>query len=188
VDVSAAEPLSTPLPRPATETGRGGQQHRYLQTLIKGWGEERGFRVSLEVPVLSGTGNVDVVLERGDLTLACEISVTTPTGHEVGNLQKCLAAGYNRVLLVSPTARNLARVRKRAAEVFSKEELARLDFLLPEAIPGVLDQMGLPAPTSETLHGYKVNVQYVSPEGGTEGDKLDAIRQVIGRAFKKKRE
>ena len=173
-------------PRPASETGRGGQQHRYLQTLIRRLGEERGFRVSLEVPVLSGTGNVDVVLERDDLTIACEITVTTPTGHETGNLQKCLAAGYSRVILVSPTNRNLSRVRKRATEVFSTDDLSRLHFALPEEMPELLDQIGLPPPSTENLRGYTVKVQFSTSEPEESQAKTEKIRDLLRKSLKSK--
>jgi hypothetical protein len=168
---------SKPAPtKPAAETGRGGEQHRYLQTLIRRLAEERGFRVSLEVSVLSGTGNIDVVVERENLSVACEISVTTPTGHEVGNLQKCLAAGFERVLLVSPTNRILNRVRKRAAEVFAPDELSKLHFILPEAVPEWLDQISLPAARSETVKGYTVKVEFSAPDAETKERKLSSTR------------
>ena len=30
-------------------------------------------------------------------TIACEISISTSVQHEMGNVEKCLAAGYDRV-------------------------------------------------------------------------------------------
>jgi len=171
--------------RPAAETGRGGEQHRYLQTLIRRLAEERGFRVSLEVSVLSGTGNIDVVMERENLSVACEISVTTSTGHEVGNLQKCLAAGFERVLLVAPTGRVLNRIRKRAGEVFAGDELSKMHFILPESVPEWLDQSSLPASRSETVRGYTVNVGFstsTTEEAATRSEKLrDLLRKSLRR-------
>lgn len=185
---AAAQAPAVAVPSKAAVDGRGGQQHRYLQTLIKRLGEEHGFRASLEVPVLNGTGNVDVVLEREGLSVACEITVTTTTGHEVGNLQKCLAAGYARVVLVSPTTRNLNRVKKRAAEVFSTDELARMHFTLPEGMPELLGQFAMPLPRTDTVKGYKVKVQFHAPDEALRDAKAEAIRGVIGRALKQKRE
>jgi Type IV secretion-system coupling protein DNA-binding domain len=185
--VLAASAVELPRPQPASETGRGGKQHRYLQTLIKRLGEERGFRASLEVPVLAGTGNIDVVLERGDFRVACEITVTTPTGHEVGNLQKCLAADHERVVLVSPTSRNLGRVRRRAVEVFTSDELARIHFALPEELPTLLDQLNIPAATVETISGYDVKVQFRAPDEGVK-EKTETIRNILGRSLRRSKE
>ncbi|MDP9114244.1 MAG: hypothetical protein M3O20_11265 [Acidobacteriota bacterium] len=57
--------------------GRGGQQHKYLQELIKRWAENRGFAVTVEKSILGGLGLVDVALEKSGRAIACEISVTT---------------------------------------------------------------------------------------------------------------
>ncbi len=184
------EPITIPevrAPRRASVDGRGGQQHRYLQTLLKRLGEEAGFRASLEVPVLSGTGNVDVVLEREDLRIACEITVTTPTGHEAGNLQKCLAAGFGHVVLISPAQRNLDRVRKRCAEVFSADQLSRIHFTLPERIAELLSQLSAPAQKIETVKGYKVRVKFAAPPSDdVKRIRLDTVRDVIGGSLKRK--
>lgn len=76
-------------PEPAP-LGRGGSEHRYLQNLIKQYAEGLGYRASIEEPVLGGRG-VDVALSKGNISIACEISVTTDDAHEQGNVQKCLA-------------------------------------------------------------------------------------------------
>src|SRR5262249_3120389 len=87
---------------PATSTpGRGGEHHKYLQQLIKRWAEARGYTVIIEKSILDGLGSVDVALEKGSLSIACEVSVTTDPDHEIGNVQKCLAAGFETVILVS---------------------------------------------------------------------------------------
>jgi hypothetical protein len=48
-------------------------------------------------------GSVDVALEKGGRRIACEVSVTTDAEHELGNVQKCLAAGFETVILVRQT-------------------------------------------------------------------------------------
>jgi hypothetical protein len=77
-------PAESPLP------GRGGAQHKSLQSLVKRIGEKRGFQVTIEKRVLGGHGHIDVALERPGCSIACEISVTTRAQHEVQNLTKCI--------------------------------------------------------------------------------------------------
>lgn len=91
--------------------GRGGVQHKYLQSLIKRLAEDRGFTVVVEKTVLDGHGHIDVALSRNGLSVACEISVTTRVAHELGNLTKCLAAGFRYAVLVSSDARTLELAR-----------------------------------------------------------------------------
>jgi predicted DNA-binding transcriptional regulator AlpA len=123
------EPVVSPLP------GRGGPQHKYLQSLVKHLAEDRGFKVSMEKEVLDGHGYVDVVLERDGLTIGCEISVTTGIEQEVGNLSKCLAAGFDYAILVSSDRRILDSARAAMANV----DETRLRFLVPDAVIAFLD-------------------------------------------------
>ena len=62
--------------------------------------------------MLGGKGSVDVALERDGRAVACEISVSTNPEQELGNIQKCLAAGFETVLVISPEKKNLAGIRE----------------------------------------------------------------------------
>jgi predicted DNA-binding transcriptional regulator AlpA len=137
------EPPSTPVPHEAVSVppaapptpGRGGQQHKYLQDLIRRWAEDRGYTVTIEKPVLDGLGIIDLVLERrGAEPIACEISVTTSPDHELQNAQKCLAAGFTHVFLVAPDKEILGRVRMRASSVLPASQMKKVRFVLPEQV------------------------------------------------------
>jgi predicted DNA-binding transcriptional regulator AlpA len=120
---------------PENDPGRGGDHHKYLQRLLQRWAEGRGYRVTLEKPVLDGLGIIDAVLEKkGCPAIACEISITTPTEHELRNAEKCLAAGFERVVMVAPDETTLNRVRSRVSEVVSAKQLRKIRFVLPEQI------------------------------------------------------
>ncbi len=66
---------------PEPTLGRGGREHKYLQHLVKRLAEDRGYRATIEQPILGGVGSVDVSLERGEQRIACEISITTTDEH-----------------------------------------------------------------------------------------------------------
>jgi hypothetical protein len=76
------------------QLGRGGREHKYLQQLLKQVGEDRGFRATIEQQITGGAGSVDISLERDGKRIACEISVTSTSEQELGNVRKCLAAEY----------------------------------------------------------------------------------------------
>lgn len=122
--------------------GRGGPQHKYLQTVLRKLAEDRGFTVTIEKRVLDGHGHIDVFLERGELTIGCEVSVSTDAEHESQNVAKCLAAGVGVVALVSDDERVLADVRSR----FNKTDGRRLRFVAPERLVAFLDEF---APTAD---------------------------------------
>jgi excisionase family DNA binding protein len=118
---------------PGIETpGRGGEHHKYLQQLIKRWAEGRGYTVVIEKPILDGLGSVDVALEKGSRSIACEISVTTNAEHELGNVQKCLAAGFGEVILISSEKKTLTAVRHVLVSALSSAQFRQVKFLTPE--------------------------------------------------------
>jgi excisionase family DNA binding protein len=144
IPLSAAnEPQATQtqeLARFAQTPGRGGEHHKYLQQLVKRWAEGRGYSVTLERPVLDGLGSVDVALEKeGRPPIACEISVTTNVEHEIGNVQKCLAAGFAEVLLISSEKKTLTSVRHALVVALSTAQYRQVKFFTPEETFSYLD-------------------------------------------------
>ena len=122
------------LPKELPSPGRGGRQHRYLQKVIKQWAERRGYEVDIEKRVLEGLGSVDVALKTSQFSVACEISVTSTTEQEVKNIQKCLAAGFEHVVLISQDKKALSRARGAVAVALPKEQFKQLGFFVPEEL------------------------------------------------------
>lgn len=199
----AAEPGSRPVPPPPVRSenilpvaeptrapmrGRGGPQHTYLQELIRRWADANGWRATLEEEVLDGLGRVDVALRLGDLTVACELAVTTTPEHEVQNIQKCLAASFARVMVVSPERRTLNRIRSCAAETLGESELAVVSFCSPEELFGLLElAAGEHATRATTVRGYRVKARVKAPPPASADHRGDAVTAVIARAMKRLR-
>ncbi|HEX8566996.1 MAG TPA: helix-turn-helix domain-containing protein [Pyrinomonadaceae bacterium] len=87
--------------------GRGGRHHQELQAVIKRMAESCGFEVEIEKSVLGGTGSVDVSLQKENLKIACEVSVTSTIDYETKNVLKCLAAGYDYAVVVVSNQKKL---------------------------------------------------------------------------------
>lgn len=144
---------------PATP-GRGGQQHKYLQSLIRRFAEDRGYRVEIEKRVLDSAGIVDVALEREGVSVAVEISVTTTLDHELGNVQKCIAAGFDHVVLILTDKRALGKARQAVSAALPEADRARVQVASPEEVVGILDQLSTaPVEAEQTVGGYKVSVK-----------------------------
>jgi predicted DNA-binding transcriptional regulator AlpA len=120
--------------------GRGGEHHKYLQQLVKRWAEGKGYSVAVEKPVLDGLGIVDLALEKdGCPPIACEISVTTNAEHEIKNVQKCLAAGFGEVILISSEKKVLTSVRHALVAAVSSAQYRQMKFFTPEEMFSYLD-------------------------------------------------
>ena len=146
--------------------GRGGKQHQYLQHLVKEAAEQCGFRAVIEEQILEGAGRVDVSITRGDRRIACEISVTSSRDQELGNVEKCLAAGYDEVLLVTPTERQLETLKRFLSRHLEPKDAEKVHFLLPDAAIAHLGSAdGATSVTEETIRGYRVKVtrQAINP-------------------------
>ena len=170
-------------------TPKSSSQHRYLQTLIKRIAQEKGFRVIVEEATPSKDGRVDVGLERNGKRIACEISITTGDEHELGNILKCLEAGYDTVVLCSPDRRTLDKVRRLATQKLPEPDLQRVLFLQPDELFSYLDQEAAQgASKEERVKGYRVKVEY-QPVGESEQQaRREAVGQVILQALRRLRE
>ncbi|MFB3910482.1 MAG: type IV secretion system DNA-binding domain-containing protein [Candidatus Eisenbacteria bacterium] len=161
--------------------GRGGQQHKYVQELIRRWGEAHDWRVTIEEKVLDGLGSVDVSLRKGEHTVACEVAVTTDPAHELGNLQKCLAAGFDRAVLVSSEKKTLKAVKAAVAEELP-EQAERVHFCVPEEAFAVLESLEAEASgKTKTVRGYQVRVSY---KGVNDSERMERRRLVSGVVVK----
>lgn len=163
--------------------GRGGPQHKYLQELVKRFGEAQGYHATIEKPTANG-GNVDVALEHADGSIAVEISVTSTTKYESSNVAKCLAAGYARVVVLSPERRRLDAIAKVVRTTLLDSERSRVDFLLPEEF---LTQLAAQTPpqSEAQVGGYKVKVSYKRPTDVEAQTRQRAVTEVIARSVKK---
>lgn len=171
-----------------TSPGGGRGQHKYLQELIRRWAESREWRVTIEEAVLDGLGRVDVALRRGDQSVACEISVTTGADHEVQNIQKCLAAGFQHVLFVSTEKKTLNRVRQKLATELGEPELSRVRYGTPGEAFEILEGVEAEAlVTTGTVRGYSVKVKHKITDRDEKRAKRDAVSAVLVRAMRRLR-
>jgi hypothetical protein len=188
----SSEPLKRPGARSRPKTtvpaqlGKGGQQHRYLQELIKRLAEGLGYRTAIEQPVLGGQGQVDVVIEKEGVKVAFEISVTTDAGHEVGNIEKCLKAGFRQVAVVAPDDKRTGKIQEAATRQLDKTALERVRFMTPETLLAFIEELEAKASCStQIVRGYKVKVKLRSAPQGEQQVKRRAISQVLGSAMRR---
>lgn len=185
----AVVPLAArpPAPVEARELGKGGPKHRYLQSLVKELAEQQGFRATIEAPLPDGTGQVDVLLEREGVTVAVEVSVTTPVAQEQDNVRKCLAAGYARVAVVLAKSRTTAgRYRATILESLSADERERVSLLAPEDVPDFIAALSpAPAPTESMVKGYRVRVSHTAVSPDEAKERRDRLAKLVARSLQR---
>lgn len=174
--------------RPAIEErplGKGGKQHRYLQSLIKELAEQAGLKATIEAPLLSGPGQVDVVIEREHALAAVEISVTTPIEHERENLRKCLLARYPRIAVVLAKSKKVqASYRAALLEIVPEADRQRVAFLAPENIPGFITSLAPPPePSERVVKGYRVKGAFTQTSALDTEARQEALAKLIAQSL-----
>lgn len=161
-------------------------QHRYLQTLIKKMAEERGYKAVIEQPTPDGQGKVDVSLERNGKRIACEISITSTDDQELKNIEKCLSAGYEKVILCSPDKKTLEKMKSLVFERLKESDKEKVLFLQPEDFYLYLEeQEASQASKEERVKGYRVKVKYQPVKEKEKKTKREAVAQVVVQALKR---
>jgi hypothetical protein len=188
--VERVAPPVAVLPKPRSPSpaplGRGGSQHKYLQELVKRWAEGHGYRATIERQILDGLGSVDVALDRGERSIACEISVASTAEQELGNIEKCLAAGFDEVAVVSLEKQNLRRAREVISAKLEEHLRERVHFLTPEELFTFLEaQPDAPEDSEEIVGGYRVRVSYKAVGAKEKKAKTRAVSEVILRTVRR---
>ena len=175
-----------PPPVPSAP-GKGGPHHRRLQETFKLLAEKLGWRASIEEAVTGGS--VDVAFGKGAVTVACEISVTTPVDYEVGNLRKCLAASFTHIVMVSEEPKHLARIEAAAKETFTAAEMNKLRFLEPDGLLGLLEELtAAQAGGENTVKGYRVSTSYKTLSEAEKLNRKEGIGGAVAKAMRRSKE
>ncbi|MEO7214970.1 type IV secretion system DNA-binding domain-containing protein [Mucilaginibacter sp.] len=183
-------PVMEPQPQPAPPTTKrpsfipeiepatapqSVREHRYAQAFIKKLAEERGYTAQIEAPTPDRNGQVDVLLEKAGMRIAVELSVTNAPEYELKNIQKCLAAGYERVVCCSSNRKKLSTIETLVRSTISPTVLDKITFVTVDEFYTVLtvDTKPLPNTQPTVMKGYRVKVQY--QEGGINQALLQSI-------------
>lgn len=188
--VSAAEAIVPPTEsaKPQSTPGRGGPRHKSIQSKIKQFAEGMGWGAQIEKPILNGRGAVDVALAKGEVSIACEISITTPTEHECGNISKCTDAGFTHVAMIADDADHLQRIKARAVEVLSGKTVGGIHFMSLQELFVFIREHEETASMSEThTRGRKVTIKRSAPGSSSDSTgQAKSIGRTIAKALQRK--
>ncbi len=166
---------SEPMPAYRKEGG-GGARHSEIERTIKELGEAAGFRASLEETILDGAGRVDVILRRDDLTVCCEVSVTTTREHEYLNVKKCLEFGADQVWLVANSERHRTGLERFIRHKLTEIENQKTSFVTLEEVEKLLRDL---APTQKmkekVVRGWRVRSKIAGQSKKTVQTAIDKI-------------
>ena len=122
------------------DKGIGGHQHNLIRERIETVARRLGYSISRENPAGSGQ-KIDVVLQNRHRAIACEIAITTTVDHEVGNVAKCLKAGFASIIVISGSDDRLRKIEQAVRASITPDELKRIAFFQPEPFISYLESL-----------------------------------------------
>lgn len=131
--------------------GKGGDLHKQFQFMIKEQAILFGWKAKIEERIPHTLGSVDVGLSKEDVKIAVEISVTTHAEHEMGNIRKCLDAGYDYILCVGSDENGAQAINSSIRKHFSIKERHQIKVCCPHQVKDLLkkiDSMAIVSATS----------------------------------------
>jgi Type IV secretion-system coupling protein DNA-binding domain len=174
---------------PSEITSDKGNEHRYLQGIIKRIGENAGFVATLEKQVFGGVGKVDVALESESLKIACEIAATNTVEYELQNIQKCLASGYDKVAVISSDSKHLTNIRRKAESIIASEQLSKVHFLEPENFHLFLEKLNadsVVALSDGKVKGYTVKAGFKEISETEKKTRTQTVFEILSNAIRRK--
>jgi hypothetical protein len=108
------------------EPAETGDFHEDAKRQIAAEATALDYTVGEERPVLEGTGQVDLVLERGGRRIACEICATSTASQEVAHAEHRLQAGFTDVAIVCRSPLRLSRIQQKVASALPPTQANRV--------------------------------------------------------------
>jgi hypothetical protein len=172
---------------PPRDLGKGGAQHKAIQRRIKEAAEVLGFHSMIEQQIPGSQEGIDLLLERGDERIACEISLTTTIDHEVGNVAKCLKAGFPKVAVICLDEERLQKIALAVSGSLGPEAAAGVSYRQPDQF--IADLKALPVPAQKDseatkVRGYKIKRSVPKLTAEEQQQREDIANQMMSEAMR----
>lgn len=145
-----------------------------------------GFEVDVERKVEGGEGSSDVELRKGGKRFCFEVSVNTPSEHDVAIIGKRLSAGYDAIVAVCPESTRLSALKAAALAAFDAGKAERLRFCMPDDLMQTLVEFSaLSAGCGGISHGRKTNVNFTALSKEEAQKRREAIAKVSAQSLRR---
>ena len=156
------------------------KEHRRIQNNIKTCGEKANFLSSIEKEI-AGKKRIDVLLERSDISIACEVSVSNTIDYEIQNIEKCLPYA-SIIIMTSPNKTHLANIEARAKKELAPNVLKRIKYLAPDEICTFISSIKFKNESKEKIiKGYRVKVEQSETDPFSLKRKMNEIYKVVNK-------
>jgi hypothetical protein len=176
------------------DLGRGGARHTSIQDRLKTEAQKLGFHAEVEKQLAKGSNDAaDLLLRRGSIGIAVEISITTGVDHEFENVKKCLASGIGRVAVVATGRKQLENIAAAVQGGLGSEAAAKVSYHTPDEflaelqrLPKTAEEPPPPEPMPKTgkILGFKITRNFTKQSSEEQKLNQQAIHEVTLKAMK----
>ena len=194
VEDSEPEPAPPPSPEPPLPhdspkmRGLGSDRHKFLQKLIEQHGRGIGLGPDIEFKLANGLGKVDVLLFSQSLRIAFEVANKSDAQWEVHNIEKCVKAGIDAIVVVSDDLGHLNAIMTKAEQAGIEGYGEQVAYIHSSQIADYFAELGSQLASHETQsRGYKVSVKYSKVSNEEQQSKMRAINRNVAELIRKVR-
>jgi hypothetical protein len=87
------------------------------------------------------------------------------------------------VFAIASDQKRLRTIEKQAREHLPANDIARIHFLTPEQVAGVLDELAAPVPEESLVRGYRVKVSRTVVDAAEVQDRRATLAKVIAKSM-----
>ncbi len=194
ISVAPKSPATPTEPLNQREIGRGGEIHTTIQKLIQKEARALGFFAECESEISDKSKEAaDLILRKDKFVIAVEIMSTSTADWEFGKVKKCLSAGIERIVIVSPYPEKLKAIANAIRSGLGDESSSKVQFYRPEDFISALktiaaeniDESRKSDPEEKTILGYKVKRRIKTPDFEEQKLKEATLHQVMSQALRR---
>lgn len=127
----AFEKAASAPPEGEQTSGTPVPAHQALKEKIADFARSLGYVCTAEKRGADSLERIDLLLERGQESIACEVSFTTPIENELAHVRNCLRSGHKHIAMICEDPKRLTRIQKLVSTSLLQGELARVAFYHP---------------------------------------------------------
>jgi hypothetical protein len=201
VEPPKAKPLPDeghpPTPLSTTNPGRGSALHKAIQKRIAEAARAVGFFAESEKQLLKGSYKAaDVMLQRGNARIGIEIALSGSgtVNHEFENVQKCLVAGCDRVVVVANETKRLEAIAGAVQGGLGSDLAAKVKYQTPDefiaGLPALAAEFATPPPKpgEHKVGGIIVGSHFpTAPDAVKDEGNYRLVAEILAASRKPKR-
>ena len=156
--------------------GKGGDRHKEIQSQLQQAAHAKGLSAVIEKHIGKGQ-HIDILINTGQDEIAFEISISTSVEHEIGNIKKCIDAGFKTIWCISDDQNHLNQMKDKVQESFDVSN-HKIKFYSVDQALKVINDFNIKTDT-QIVRGYELHQSWQEIEQSEKNRRETAFSKVF---------